>query len=337
MGKARLLTEGEDIMDVENDLLGASAFFFDPYNHYEQVNRGNPHDVLVEVQKITSLISKQFDFNQVQQVFDDIIKLFNGTYPGYRQCNTMYHDLHHTMDCLLVTAQLIHGAYVNKIIFSAEHVGLTLISALMHDTGYLQSLEDVSGTGAKYTLCHVERSIHFLEQYFRSHGFPAKYSLFCSNLLRCTGLDVKIADIHFQSRQHEILGKILGTADLIGQMADKNYLKKLPTLFHEFQEGGVPGYESMNSLVEKTPSFWEMVKQRFIAELGSVDLYLRDHFRVCYGIDQDLHRQAIERNMKHLKAILDFRKLQDFLCTQATALSQPDWDGPEKNSPAPSY
>jgi hypothetical protein len=52
-----------------------------------------------------------------------------------------------------------------------------------------------------------------------------------------------------------------------------------------------------------------MVKQRLALELGQVDSYLRDHFRVCYGIDQDLHRQAIEGNIQRLQLLLQVSKL----------------------------
>ena len=257
-----------------------------------------------EVKKIILLMFRQFDFDQFDQVFQDILKLFSGHYPGYHRCNTLYHDLNHTMDCLLATAQLIHGAFLNGIGFEQRDVNLGLIAAFMHDTGYIQALEDDKGTGGKYTLCHIERSIEFMEKYFQDKVFPSDYTPICSNFLRCTGLDVKIAEIRFQSLEHEILGKILGTADIIGQMADENYLGKLPFLYNEFKEGGVPGYKDEFDLLEKTPAFWEMVKKRFGSDLGHVDGYMHDHFRVRWGIDQDLYREAIDRNIEHLKALL---------------------------------
>jgi hypothetical protein len=270
----------------------------------EQVSLDNPGDVMREVKNIIAWHNKNFDFNQFGQVFSDIIKLFSGNYPGYRRCNTFYHDLSHTMDCLLVTAKLIHGASLNGIVFTHRDVNLGLISALMHDTGYIQAVEDNTGTGAKYTVSHIERSIEFMQKYFHANAFPAEYLPICSDFLRCTGLDVKIAEIKFQSREHEILGQILGTADLIGQMANDNYLEKLPFLYDEFKEGGVPGYSDKLDLLKKTPAFWEMVKKRLVNELGQVDRYLRDYLRVLWGINQDLYRQAIDRNIERLQVVL---------------------------------
>ena len=270
----------------------------------ERVSLAKHGDVMGEIRNIILLIYEKFNFNQFEQVFGDILRLFNGHYPGYRRCNTFYHDLSHTMDCLLVTAKLIHGACLNGIVFTHRDVTLGLISALMHDTGYIQAVEDNTGTGAKYTVSHIERSIEFMKKYFHDHAFPSEYLPICSDFLRCTGLDVKIAEIKFQSREHEILGQILGTADLIGQMANDNYLEKLPFLYDEFKEGGVPGYSDKFDLLKKTPAFWEMVKKRLVIELGHVDRYLRDYLRVLWGINQDLYRQAIDRNMERLQAFL---------------------------------
>ena len=270
----------------------------------ERVSLDNPGDVMAEIENIILLIYKKFNFNQFEQVFGDILNLFHGHYPGYRRCNTFYHDLSHTMDCLLVTAKLIHGAGLNGIVFTPRDVTLGLISALMHDTGYIQAVEDNTGTGAKYTVSHIERSIEFMKKYFQDHAFPSEYLPICSDFLRCTGLDVKIAEIKFQSREHEILGQILGTADLIGQMANDNYLEKLPFLYDEFKEGGVPGYNNKFDLLKKTPAFWEMVKNRLVNELGHVDRYLRDYLRVLWGINQDLYRQAIDRNIARLQLFL---------------------------------
>jgi hypothetical protein len=287
---------------------GSLSNLSEPDNGVELMARENPYEVLAEVKKIILLISLEFDFDQIDRIFVDILKLFRGHYPGYRRCNTSYHDINHTMDCLLVMAKLIHGAFVEGTIFTKRDVNLGLISALMHDTGYIQTVAENHGTGAKYTLCHIDRSIEFMGKYFRDNNFPSECLPVCRNFLKCTGLDVKVAEIDFQSREHEILGQMLGTADIIGQMADKHYLEKLRFLYREFKEGGVPGYTDEVDLLEKTPGFWKMVKQRFELELGHVDLYLRHHFRARHGIDQDLYREAIDRNIERLQFFLQSRK-----------------------------
>jgi hypothetical protein len=290
-------------MRQENNLT-SSMSRFNTITCPERVYLDDPADVMGEIKNLILLIYKKFDFSEFEQVFGDVINLFNGHYPGYRRCNTFYHDLSHTMDCLLVTAKLIHGACINGIFFEPRDVNLGLISALMHDTGYIQAVDDNTGTGAKYTACHIERSIEFMEKYFHDKNFPAAYLPICRDFLRCTGLDVKIGEIKFDAKEHEILGKILGAADLIGQMANDNYLDKLPFLYDEFKEAGVPGYNNKFDLLKKTPAFWEMVKKRLMHDLGAVDRYLRDYLRVLWGIDEDLYREAIDQNMERLQSFL---------------------------------
>jgi hypothetical protein len=175
----------------------------------------------------------------------------------------------------------------------------------MHDTGYIQTTDDNTGTGGKYTITHIERSIVFVQKYFNLKGYPAEDFLFVKNCLECTGLHVMIKDIFFESLENEIMGKILGTADLIGQMADSNYLAKLPFLFQEFQEAGITDYKTELHLLQETPNFWEFTQKRFASELGNVDRFLRDYFRVRWGIDRDLDREAIEKNVFRLRCIVE--------------------------------
>ena len=296
-------------MRGEMNMTSPSSLRSEPVTSPERISLDNPQDVRAEVKKSVVSMFGTFAFKQFDQVFSDTLNLFNGNYPGYRPCNTLYHDLSHTMDCLLVTAKLIHGAFLNGITFEKNDVSLGLISALMHDTGYIQGVDDKTGTGAKYTVCHIERSIEFMKRYFHENGFPAEYGPICSNFLRCTGLEVKIAEIKFKSQEHEILGKILGAADLIGQMANDNYLEKLPFLYNEFKEGGVSGYKNEFDLLKETPAFWELVKKRLVLELGQVDRYLRDYLRILWGINQDLYRQAIDRNIERLQSLLATQRL----------------------------
>jgi hypothetical protein len=263
-----------------------------------------PKDIINEIITITSFILPDYNHDFLLSVYQDIIKLFNGKYVGYKKCDTGYHDLQHTKDCLLEMARLIHGTSLNGYSFCENEVNLGLISAIMHDTGYIQEIFETEETGGKFTLVHIDRSISFLKKYLAQRGFSTIDLKFCENCLKCTGLNVKIDDIQFISNNNEVMGKILGTADLIGQMADPFYLEKLPSLFIEFQAAGIMMYENEFDLLEKTPGFWEFTKNRFETELGNMDRYLRDHFRVRWGIDRDLAREAIEKNIDYLKHIL---------------------------------
>jgi hypothetical protein len=264
----------------------------------------DPQAVFQEVRHLLSLINPNFDGTDLERVFQDVLNLFRGDYPGYRQCNTWYHDLRHTTDCFLAMARLLHGGSLNDLSLPDRDVLLGLIAALLHDTGYLQTEDDLEGTGAKYTLVHVQRSVAFMEKYFPQAGFSARDLDYCRCCVNCTGLEVKIKEIRFESALHQTMGKMLGTADLLGQMADRTYLERLPFLYREFKETGVPGYASELDLLRKTPAFWEFTKERFASELGNVDRYMRDHFRERWGLDRNLTRETIESNIAYLQFIL---------------------------------
>ena len=265
------------------------------------VDMDNPQSVLEEVKTIVMMIFREFDFDPIDSVFNDFEALFHGRYPGYRKCNTYYHDLKHTTDTLLALARLIQGATATGIRISRRGVSLALISALMHDTGYIQTLDDSTGTGAKYTLIHVDRSIEFMSRYLKENGYPQEDIFFCRNIVHCTGLDVRLKRVDFSDSENKILGKMLGTADLQGQMADRAYLEKLIYLYNEFREGGVAGYESELDLLKKTPGFYKMTLKRYEEELDGVWRYMRHHFKSRWGLDEDPYKKTIDEHIAYLK------------------------------------
>ncbi len=285
----------------------------DPCRIEDLINMENPQAVLQETCNIARLIHPDIDLRFFQAAFNNTLRLFRGEYPGFRKCNILYHDLKHTTDCLLAMARLLHGAGLRGRTVSQDNLILGLIASLFHDSGYIQRNDEISGTGARFTLGHIERSIAFVEKYARLHIYLERELPALRSFLRCTGLDVNIRDILFGSDEFELIGKALGTADLLGQMADRTYLERLPLLFREFLEGGVPGFATEIDLMKKTPDFWEFTKKRFEADLGGVDRYMGDHFCARWGINHDLYRQAIEENIRYLKYLMenhvnDYRK-----------------------------
>jgi hypothetical protein len=268
------------------------------------IDLSNHKKVLEEVELVTRLISPDFDFKYIIKTFWDVHTLFKGEYPGFRACNTEYHDIRHTHQVLLGMLRLIHGAVISGVHFTDKEINIGLIGALMHDSGYIQNANDDTGTGAKYTLIHIQRSIGFIKKYFAGNAyFEDSFSDF-SDILNCTGLTTKTAIIKFSSPNIALLGNMLGTADLLGQMSDRFYLEKLLFLYVEFHEAGVKGFTSELNLLENTIGFYEMTKQRFILELGGVNKYTIHHFRERWNINRDLYAEAINRNIDYLKKLL---------------------------------
>ena len=269
------------------------------------VDMSDPHRVFDEVRKILSLSFSEFDFDTLGRVFEDVVRLFRGDYPGYRECTTEYHDLKHTTDTFMAMTRLVHGALVAGQNLSRNQAMVGVICALMHDTGFIQTLEDDKGTGAKYIHIDTKRSIVFMERYRNENGLSRETLTDFQNILTCTDLGADIAKIPFSSPETELLGKLLGTADLVGQMADRTYLEKLLFLFYEFREGGVMEYENELHLLKKTRDFYEMTRKRLSRELSGVNKYMRHHFKARWNLDRDLYMESLERHMAYLNFILD--------------------------------
>jgi hypothetical protein len=264
----------------------------------------SPSETFAEIKKILLLIDPSFDSLLIENVYNDIIRLFNGNYPGYRASNTKYHDLEHTCAVTLATARLMHGIHVQNQTFSSRVIQLGLIGALFHDTGLIQTEEENDGTGAQYTIGHEDRSIALMEKHLSDKDFPAENILDCSHIIICTKLSLPLNEIPFKSEETKTMGKVLGSADLIAQMADRNYLKKLPLLFLEFKEAGMAGFETPLELFENTEEFYHSVaRTRLAEELGNVSAAARYHFKNRWGTDRDLYAESIKDNIKNMREI----------------------------------
>ena len=202
----------------------------------------------------------------------------------------------------LATARLIHGLHVQDQVFSSGVVQLGLLGALFHDAGLIQKDGENDGTGAQFTIGHEDRSIALMKEYISAKGFTAEDILDCSHIIMCTKLSLPINEIPFRSEGIKEMGKVLGSADLIAQMADRNYLEKLPLLFLEFKEAGVEGFETPLELFQSTGEFYHMVAwARLSEDLGNVSSSALYHFKSRWDIDRDLYAESVKNNIKYMK------------------------------------
>jgi hypothetical protein len=267
----------------------------------------SPQDVLDEAIVILDLISPDFDTAPVTSAFNMAINLYGGKYPGYRACNTEYHDLHHTIDTFLAMVRLIHGAVLDGETFTNRHITLGLITALLHDAGYIQEKHDMDGTGSKHTANHVQRSMDFLERHGSELGLSYEEITEGRDIILCTDLAVDISTIVFTSDKVELLGKMLGSADILAQMADRIYLEKLLFLYYEFKEAGLGDYESDVDLLQKTLAFYDFIAQRLKTTLNATDRFVSSHFASRWGTHTNLYHIAIENQRNYLKQVLEIQ------------------------------
>lgn len=222
-----------------------------------------------EVQSIYLSMFPGGDATFVPRAFGWVNDCFTGKYRDYQPIDARYHDLEHTLQVTLCMMRLLRGRHLAKVqpILSERMFQLGLMAILFHDTGYLKERNDTDGTGAKYTLTHVDRSMEFAAEFLRAKNFTNEEIKSVQNMIRCTGVNVNLDAIPFQSEAERIAGFALGTGDLLGQMAASDYIDKLPVLYSEFAESAAYNegkndtsrimFTSAQDLIQKTPAFWE--------------------------------------------------------------------------------
>jgi hypothetical protein len=232
------------------------------------VDMESPEAVHNEVLHILGLINTEFDTAALSRVFRFTVDLFAGQLQEYKACNTYYHNLRHTTDTYLAMARLLHGALLSGENFRDREIFLGLTGALMHDSGMIQESCDSEGTGAKYTQEHVQLSMDFVTKHAASLHLNDQEITDLRDMILGTDLMVDFAAIIFSSSRVELMGKILGTADLIAQM------------------------------------FFEISAKRFNETLDNTCRHMLPHFKARWGINENLYIHSLENQCRFLEKVL---------------------------------
>lgn len=291
----------------------------DRRNDYDVTNTVQVSNPVAVRDAVHLLFSETFpgaSFDKLWLAFYDCARLFIGQYPDYHGCDTTYHDMQHTLDMTLTLARLVVG--YERSVDPAERLGahraqMVIITSLFHDSGYLRHKERDKGfqNGAEFTLYHVSRSADFLRRYLPRLGLTKDVGV-SSMIVHFTGYELDLDSIELDDPRDAICGHLLGTADLIAQMADRCYLEKCrDRLYNEFVLGGIavenaePGeyvvrYESGIDLLKKTPMFYQQVsKDRLQTKFNRSYRYIEV---LCDG--QNPYVDAIKGNLTHLVRVL---------------------------------
>ena len=300
----------------------------DRRNEYDVTNTvqvSKPASVRDAVHELFRSTFPGASFDKLWLAFYDFERLFNGKFPGYTGCDTTYHDVQHTLDMTLAMARLIAG-YERSVEpgdrLGARRAQMAIVTSLFHDSGYIRHIERDReyANGAEFTLCHVSRSADFLRRYLPTLGLSADIAV-SSMFVHFTGYELDLDNIELDDPLDATCGHLLGTADLIAQMADRCYLEKCrDRLYKEFVLGGIaventePGvftvrYESGLDLLQKTPAFYQQVsRDRLRKKFNRAYRYIE----VLYD-GQNPYVEAINKNIGHLMRVLksdDWRLLR---------------------------
>jgi len=274
----------------------------------------SPREVMRAVEELMVSAWPQLGFAPLERAFDDFDRLSSGRMPGYAGVDTVYHDRQHTLDVTLAMARLLAGyerqsAPAGQLGQERAVVGIVL--ALFHDVGYLRRPgDDTQINGAEFTRNHVSRGAEFLRTYLPQIGLPG-WAETAAQIVHFTGYERPFSQIVTHDERDVRLGHLLGTADMIAQLADRCYLEKCrDRLYPEFVLGGIAlstadgkpqvRYASGLDLLRQTPQFVASTRAtRLDGHFDRAYRYLELLFDGC-----NPYIEAIDRNMQYLDQVL---------------------------------
>ncbi|MCX7163828.1 MAG: HD domain-containing protein [Betaproteobacteria bacterium] len=275
-------------------------------------NISDTEEVQAQVGTIVRAFAPDHDLQRLAGAFKLLARAFDGDLPGYQQLQTPYHNRSHANEVVMCAARMLHGLHLAGQGLDADHIDAALIGALMHDVGYLMKDDEAGGSGAQFTDTHVLRGADFA----RTHllDLPA-------DVLETTIRVILLTDhrkapdlIKFDSRQQQRAAYVTATADLIGQMANREYLERLLLLYFEFEEAQMGGFADVHDLLEKTSDFYRVTKIRLDRDLNGLSTHLTRHFSQQQGAGRNFYTESIERNLDYLERVVRMERQRRLEC-----------------------
>lgn len=281
------------------------------YDVTNSVNMTDSQQVSATVCRIYQDLYQKDSAETLAQSFKDLGLLYRGEFPGYHECDTSYHDIQHVMDVTLAMARLMDGCVraTGAGILSERLFRIGVIAALFHDSGYIRHRKDTRHLhGAEYTAVHVSRGTRLLEDYLIKIGMSDEAQV-AARILHFTGYEIPVDRIRVPP-EFRLIGNLLGSADILAQMADRCYLEKCyDRLYPEFVLGGIARkpredgseevvFSSAADLILKTPRFYSVATRRLEKDLGGYYSYVDTHFG-----GQNLYFDEVNKNITHARSI----------------------------------
>ena len=190
--------------------------------------------------------------------------------------DALYHSAEHTMMVTLVGQQIIRGQLVTRALKPDDWLHF-IIALLIHDIGYSRNVLD-GDTETKVVINEAGDTITpprgasdaFLAPYHVERGkIYARQRFGPSQIIDeeriAAAVDFTLFPVPDDPKYAvtDTEPALVRAADLIGQMADPFYHRKINGLYHEFVETGMAeklGYETPMDLMEQFPNFfWSQV------------------------------------------------------------------------------
>jgi hypothetical protein len=186
--------------------------------------------------------------------------------------DALYHNVEHTMLVTQAGHDIMRGRALLIPTLPSDYAHI-IVACLLHDIGYVRGVLngdrsdgyviDAAGRRAKLSRAssdatlfpyHVDRSKLFVMD--RLSGSDIFDSDRIARAIEYTRFPISAAEADNPANEE---GSLVRAADLIGQLGDPQYLRKINALYHEFEEAGVNrqlGYTSPAALVDLYPRFY---------------------------------------------------------------------------------
>jgi hypothetical protein len=227
--------------------------------------------------------------------------------------DALYHDCEHTALVTLCVQDILRGRRLERIVTPADWTH-TLLAALTHDIGYVRGIcagdttehfiIDLAGNtitpprGASDAFLmpyHIERGKIMVRERFSAVAAIDEERI--ANAIELTRFPVP-DDEDYAATDTE--AGLVRAGDLIGQLGDPLYPRKLNALYHEFVETGVHeklGYTSPADMVDYYPQFFWSKVERYISDaLRYLDMTMEGKqwtatlYSHIFAIEHDLRR-----------------------------------------------
>jgi len=250
------------------------------------------------VLNITEIVIEAF-VEQLQKTYFQTYSTMEPSYPGIitwcarmaleriADTDSLYHDVEHTIMVTLVGQDILRGKHIRDGGVSPNEWLHYTVSLLCHDIGYVRGVcrgdtstsfvineegdmvtPPAGASDAFLTPYHVERGKIFIKERFGEVATIFNTERILANL-ELTRFPVPDTSDHQDTVGYPGLVR---SADLIGQLSDPNYMRKINNLYHEFVETGTAeklGYSTPADLAAGYPDFF----------WGAVYPYIKDGLR----------------------------------------------------------
>lgn len=197
--------------------------------------------------------------------------------------DALYHNVEHTIFATLVGQEILHGKHILDGGVSPRAWVNFMVALLCHDIGYVRGVCKGDGDGsfvidrtgnrvtappgasdAFLTPYHVDRAIIFVGERFQNVSWLDLAEV--EQALELTRFPVPAAG---DQPATDTPAALVRAADLIGQLADPNYMRKVNCLFYEFAETGINakfGFRTPADLAENYPPFFWVAVRPYIGD-----------------------------------------------------------------------